>query len=51
MCELQRRETLLQMMLDPNLSTLIITQQQQQPYNYISLAQIDRQVTSDNPGI
>jgi len=38
-------------MFDPNLSTLIITQQQhQQPYNYISLAQIDRQVTADNPG-
>jgi len=41
----------LQMMLDPNLSTLIITQQQQQRYSYISLAQIDRQVTSDNAGI
>jgi len=37
------------MMLDPNLSTLIITQQQQR-YSYISLAQIDRQVTADNPG-
>jgi len=41
----------LQMMLDPHLSTLIITQQQQQHqrYSYISLAHIDRQVTSDNP--
>jgi len=42
------------MVLDPNLSTVIITHQQQQqhqqPYNYISLAQIERQVTSDNPG-
>jgi len=52
--ELWGRIILLQMMLDPNLSTLIITQQQQQqqqPYSYISMAQIDRQVTSDNPGI
>ena len=42
---------LLQMMLDPSLSAVIITQQQHQPYSYISLAQIDRQMTSDNPGI
>jgi len=39
----------IQMMLDPNLSTLIITQQQHQRYSYISLAQIDRPVNSDNP--
>jgi len=42
------------MVLNPNLSTLIITQQQQQQQqqacSYIHLAQIDRQMTSDNAG-
>jgi len=34
--------------LDPSISTLIVAQQL--PYSYISLAQIERHVSSDNPG-